>query len=156
MRKPVILLVFINLLRIGLGIFFVVTSLLKIPQLDETADFLTRSRILPVECSLPLACIGVGMELLVGICFVLRRAYRAAALWGCVMTAVFLFLYVQGWVRGLELSCNCIGVKHVIIHYPLDSAMRALLLGAMIILAWDSRQNETKLWKFRRFDFSDM
>ena len=155
-RKPLILLVFINLLRVGLGIFFVVTAVLKIPQLAETADFLTRSRLLPEECSLPLACIGVGMELLVGICFILRRAYRAAALWACVMTAVFLFLYVQGWARGLELSCNCLGTRHVIINYPLDSAMRALLFAATLVLAWDSRQSESFLWKFRRFDFSDM
>ncbi len=96
------------------------------------------------------------MELLVGICFIMRRAYRAATLWGCVMAAVFLFLYVQGWARGLELSCNCLGAEHLITHYPLDSAMRALLLGAILVLAWDSRQGENGLWKFKRFDFSDM
>lgn len=155
-KRPLILLVFINLLRVGIGMFFVVTSLLKIPHLDETADFLTRSRLLPAQCSLPLACIGVGMELLVGICFVSRWAYRAATLWGCGMTMVFLFLYVQGWMRGLELSCNCMGVRHTIINYPLDSVLRVLLVGAMLILVWDSRQSESGLWKFRRLDFSDM
>ncbi len=156
MHKPVILTIFTNLLRTGLGLFFAVTAVLKIPQLDQTADFLTRSRLLPEQYSLPLACVGVGMELLVGICFVLRKTYRAAALWGGVMTAVFLFLYVQGWVRGLELSCNCLGTQHMIINYPLDTTLRVLLFVGVMILIWDSRHRQTSLWKFRSLDFSDM
>ncbi len=154
-RKPAILLVFTALLRIGLGLFFLIVALRKIPQLDITADFLTRSRILPEYFSLPLACIGVGMELTIGVCFVLRIAYRAASIWGSVMTSIFLLLYVQGWVRGLELSCNCLGNQHEVINYPMDSGLRLLLLGAVLILVWDSRQPERSLWKFRKLDFSD-
>ncbi len=155
MRKPLILRLLLFLLRIGIGIFFMIVASLKVAHLDETADFLTRSRLLPETFSLPLACIGVGMEGVVGICLLFCLAYRGAALWGTLMSSVFLFLYVQGWVRGLDLTCNCLGSAHSIIHYPTDISLRVLLLGAMLILLWDARQPHTKLWKFRRFDFSD-
>ena len=155
-RKPRLLLVLTFLLRVGMGIFFLTTGLLKISGLDETAQFLTRSRLLPEFCSMPLACTGVAMELIVGACLLFRAVYRGAALWGCVMTGVFLILYTQAWARGLELSCNCLGASHEIVNYPLDTGMRALLLGAMLILLWDSRQPSALLWKFRRLDFSDV
>lgn len=155
-RKPRLLLLLTFLLRIGMGIFFLATGLLKISGLDETAEFLTRSHLLPEFFSMPLACTGVAMEIIVGFCLLFRAAYRGAALWGCIMTGVFLALYIQAWARGLELSCNCLGATHEIVNYPLDTAMRALLLGAMLILLWDSRQPGGMLWKFRRFDFSDV
>ena len=155
-RKPRLLLFLTFLLRVGMGVFFLCTGLLKISGLDETAQVLTRSRLLPELFSMPLACTGVAMELVVGACLLLRAAYRGAALWGCVMTGVFLLLYAQAWARGLELSCNCLGATHEIVNYPLDTGMRALLLGAMLILFWDSRQPNALLWKFRRFDFSDV
>lgn len=155
MRKPFILRLLLFLLRIGFGLFFLTVGLLKITQLSETADFITRSRLLPQAFSLPLACIGVGMELVVGVCLLFRLAYRGATLWGSVMTATFLFLYVQGWIRGLDLTCNCLGSPHSIVNYPTDTGLRVLLLGAMGILLWDSRQPDSGLWKFRKFDFSE-
>lgn len=144
------------LLRVGMGVFFVATGIMKIGGLDETADFLTRSRLLPEIFSMPIASIGVAMELVVGVCLLLRLTYRGAALWGSIMTGVFIFLYVQAWIRGLELSCNCLGSSHIIVNYPLDTGMRLLLFGAMLVLVWDSRQSSSYLWKFRRLDFSDV
>ena len=62
---------FINLLlallRLGLGVFFLITGVQKIAGIHEMADFLTRSRILPAVCSLPLACLGLAMELVVAV-----------------------------------------------------------------------------------------
>lgn len=155
-RSPRALIVLTFLLRIGLGIFFIITALLKIAHMDETAEFLTRSRLLPEFCSMPLACIGVAMELIVGVCLLLRVSYRGATLWGSVMTGVFALLYAQAWARGLELSCNCMGSTHAIVNYPLDTAVRLLLLGAMLLLIRDSRRNFPLLWKFRKLDFSDV
>ena len=155
-RRPRILLLLTFLLRVGLGLFFIITGLLKIGGLDETAEFLTRSRLLPEWCSMPLACTGVAMELVVGVCLLLRVAYRGATLWGSIMTGVFILLYMQAWARGLELSCNCLGSSHEIVNYPLDTGMRMLLFGGMLLLIWDSRQSSSYLWKFRRLDFSDV
>ena len=146
------------LLRVGLGVFFLITGLLKIAGLGETADFLTRSDLLPEWCSMPLACTGVAMELVVGVCLLLRRSYRGAALWGMVMCSVFLGLYAQAWARGLVLSCNCTGVTHQIENYPLDTSLRLLLVGAMLLLVWDSRRRHRSWWnpEASPYDFSEI
>lgn len=150
--------ILLTILRVGLGVFFLITGALKITDLGTTEEFMTRSDIFPEWCSMPIVCIGVAMELVVGVCLVFRRCYEGAALWGSVMCGVFFLLYAQAWVRGLELSCNCTGNLHEIVNYPLDTAMRLLLLGAMLLLLWDTRRRRTLLWnpEDSRFDFSEI
>ena len=143
------------LLRLGLGGFFLLTGLQKLAGMDEMADFLTRSRILPAFFSMPLACIGLAMELVVAVCLLTRRSYRGATVWGVVMCSIFLLLYFQGWMRGLELSCNCLGSTHTITDYPFDTGMRLLLLGAMLLLFWDSRRPAPTFMKLRKYEFED-
>lgn len=143
------------LLRLGLGGFFLLTGLQKLAGMDEMADFLTRSRILPAFFSMPLACIGLAMELVVAVCLLTRRSYRGATVWGVVMCSIFLLLYFQGWMRGLELSCNCLGSSHTITDYPFDTGMRLLLLGAMLLLFWDSRRPAPTFMKLRKYEFED-
>ena len=143
----------LSLLRLGLGLFFLITAVLKIDQLGDTAEFLTRSRLLPASCSLPLACIGVAMELVVALCLLLRRSYRGASLWALVMCTVYLLLYAQAWARGLDLSCNCLGSAHEIVNYPLDTGLRLLLLAAVTLLLWDARRPRAAR-RGQRFDFS--
>ena len=96
------------------------------------------------------------MELVVAVCLVFRLSYRGAAIWGVVMTSVFLLLYVQAWARGLSLSCNCMGSDHEIVNFPQDTGVRLLLLGAMLLLVWDSRRwNSLSSRKPRKLDFSE-
>ncbi len=146
-----------SLLRIGMGLFFLATGLQKISGLDETAQFLIRSQLfLPEIVALPLACTGVAMELVVGACLLGRFHYRGAAAWGIIMCSVFLLLYAQAWARGLTLSCNCLGSTHAIDNYPLDTGMRFLLLGAMTLILWDSRQETFSFGGTRRLDVSEL
>lgn len=145
----------LNILRLGMGAFFLVTALQKVGSMNETADFLTRSRILPAFFSFPLASIGLAMELVVAVCLLSKRSYRGATVWGVVMCGTFLLLYFQAWMRGLELSCNCLGSLHEITNYPFDTGMRLLLLGAMLLLFWDSRRPAPTFMKLRKYEFED-
>ncbi len=146
-----------TLLRIGTGLFFLGTGLQKISGLDETAQFMIRSRLwLPDWFAMPLACTGVAMELVVGACLLGRYHYRGAAVWGVIMCSVFLLLYMQAWARGLTLSCNCLGSTHAIDNYPLDTGLRLLLLGAMVLILWDSRQETFSFGGGRKLDFSEL
>ncbi len=146
-----------SLLRIGLGLFFLGTGLQKISGLDETAQFIIRSQLyLPELLAMPLACTGVAMELIVGACLLTRFLYRGAAAWGIIMCSVFLLLYAQAWARGLTLSCNCLGSTHAIDNYPLDTGMRVLLLGAMTLVLWDSRQESFTFGGTRKLDVSEL
>lgn len=150
---------FINMLltalRLGLGGFFLLTGVQKLAAMNEMEDFLTRSSILPAFFSFPMACIGLAMELVVAVCLLTRRSYRGATLWGIVMCGVFLLLYFQAWMRGLELSCNCLGSTHEITDYPFDTGMRLLLLGGMLLLFWDSRRPAPTFMKLRKYEFDD-
>lgn len=145
----------LNALRLGLGAFFLFTALSKVGSMNEMVDFLTRSRILPAFFSFPLACLGLAMELVVAGCLLTKRQYRGATVWGVVMCATFLLLYFQAWMRGLELSCNCLGSSHEITDYPFDTGMRLLLLGAMLLLFWDSRRPAPTFMKLRKYEFDD-
>ena len=145
----------LNILRIAMGGFFLITAVQKVTNMNETADFLTRSRILPEFFSLPLASIGLAMELVVAVCLLGKKSYRGATVWGVVMCGCFLLLYFQAWMRGLELSCNCLGSQHEITNYPFDTGMRLLLLGAMLLLLWDSRRPAPTFMKLRKYEFED-
>lgn len=150
--------ILLTLLRIGLGAFFLINSVIKLnaKALWENAQFMTGSDILPEWCSMPLTCIGMMMELVVGVCLLFRLNYRGATIWGTVMTGVFFILYAQAWARGLELSCACTGSAHSIENYPVDTGARLLLVGGMLMLLWDSRRNGAeKKRKSPKFDFSD-
>ena len=144
-----------TLLRVGMGLFFLVVGILKVGQVGDTANFIMRSDVLPEWCSMPLACLGIAMELVVAVCLLFKWHYRGAALWGTVMCGVFVFFYVQGWVRGLELSCNCLGTAHEIVNYPADTVLRIMLLGAMLLLYWDAQRSAFALPHGRRFHFPD-
>lgn len=155
MKNSLLLTIMLHLLRISLGIFFLYTSVLKIPDLGNTALFLTRSNILPETWSMPLSCIGVAMEFIVGLCLLLRKQYKGAALWACVMSSTFLLLFVQAWMRGLDLSCNCTGSNAVIDNYPIEIGYRLLLFGACLLLCWDATRGQSHTWRITRpLDFS--
>lgn len=143
-------------LRIGFGLFFLYTGISKIASLEETAEFLSRCDVLPEWGSFPLACVGVSMELVVSICFLGKWLYRGATLMGTLMAGVFLGLFLQAWIRGLKLSCNCLGDLRPIDDYPWEVLVRALLLAGMLLLAWDSRRARGSLWESRTFDFSEI
>ena len=142
-----------TLLRVGMGLFFLVVGIMKVAQVGDTANFIMRSDVLPQWCSTPLACAGIAMELVVAVCLLLKRHYQGATLWGTVMCCVFVFFYVQGWVRGLELSCNCLGTAHEIVDYPADTVLRLMLLGAMLLLHWDARRCMYAFPRAGRFRF---
>ena len=149
----------LTLLRVGLGLFFIVNSLMKLNAraLWENAQFMTGCDVLPEWCSMPLTCLGMMMELVVGVCLLFRIDYRGATIWGTTMAGVFFTLYAQAWARGLSLSCACTGSAHQIDNYPMDTGARLLLVGAMLLLLWDSRRRSNHIGRKRgrKFDFSD-
>ena len=126
----------LTLLRIGLGLFFLINSVVKLnaKALWENAQFMT------------------GCD----ICLLMRIDYRGTTIWGTVMTGVFFLLYAQAWARGLDLSCACSGSTHHIDNYAMDTGARLLLVGGMLLLLWDSRRSGmSRRRKSPKFDFSD-
>lgn len=103
-----------------------------------------------------MAYIGIGMEAVIALCFLGKWLYRGATLMGTIMATVFFTLFLQAWMRGLTLSCNCLGDMQAIENYPYEVFMRLLLLIGMLLLVWDSRRFNGTLQKTRNFDFSEI
>ncbi|WP_369335488.1 MauE/DoxX family redox-associated membrane protein, partial [Akkermansia muciniphila] len=55
----------------------------------------------------------MACEIAVGRGLLFRRTCAGAALLGSALTFAFVAFFVQGWARGLSLSCNCIGEQRV-------------------------------------------
>ncbi len=85
-----------------------------------------------------------------------RRTGAGAALRGRALTFTFVALFVQGWARGLSLSCNCIGVERAVTSYPFEVAWRLVLFFLMLILLWDSCRKGKTYFNVTRLDFSEM
>ncbi len=156
MRKPIPFIFLAFLVRLALGALFLYTGFSKVMDIAGTAQTITQADILPVSCSLPLAYVGIAMEILLGFCLMFKLAYAAASLWTNVMCTVFLGIFIQAWIRGLDLSCNCLGMSADVQEYPLEICLRLLLLGASLCLSWDAF-HPTPVNKMKRpLDFSQI
>lgn len=139
-----------------MGLFFLVVGGLKVFKLDELAADILRFDIAPAGWEWYLACLGVGMELAMGVCLVFKRLYVAATLAGSALTACFVCIFVQAWIRGLKLSCSCLGVEREATNYPFEVGWRVVLLLLMLVLLWDATRRKARMFEPVRFDFSEM
>lgn len=144
------------LLRVAMGAFFLYTSFAKLGSMDETGQFITRSDIFPEYVSMPLAFVGIAMEMIVGFGLFFKWQYRGAVIWALIMCTSFIAFFINAWARGLSLSCNCFGSQDVIDNYPVELSYRLLLLGAILLLYWDVRRQRTQSWKRVELDLSEL
>ena len=93
---------------------------------------------------------------MVGLGLLFRRTCAGAALLGSALTFTFVALFVQGWVRGLSLSCNCIGVEREVTSYPFEVAWRLGLFLLMLVILWNSCRKGKTYFNVTRLDFSEM
>lgn len=144
------------LLRLGMGSFFLFVAGRKLLHLDQLQATIDRFAIFPEAWGHPLACLGVACEIVVGFGLLFRRTCAGAALLGSALTFTFVALFVQGWIRGLSLSCNCIGVEREVTSYPFEVAWRLGLFVLMLVILWNSSRKGKTYFNVTRLDFSEM
>lgn len=144
------------LLRLGMGGFFLFVAGRKLFHLDQLQATIDRFAIFPEAWGHPLACLGVACEIVVGLGLLFRRTCASAALLGSALTFTFVALFVQGWIRGLALSCNCIGVEREVTSYPFEVAWRLGLFLLMLVILWNSCRKGKTYFNVTRLDFSEM
>lgn len=144
------------LLRLGMGGFFLFVAGRKLFHLDQLQATIDRFAIFPEAWGHPLACLGVACEMVVGLGLLFRRTCAGAALLGSALTFTFVALFVQGWIRGLALSCNCIGVEREVTSYPFEVAWRLGLFLLMLVILWNSCRKGKTYFNVTRLDFSEM
>ena len=119
--------------RIVLGGLFVWASIHKIRYpflfLATVYDY----EIVSVKFGIALAVLLPGLELLVGICLMVRIFPKSASLFCVAMLSMFLFAQISVLMRGLTVDCGCFGIE----ESPVTSQILArtgLMLGLAILV----------------------
>jgi uncharacterized membrane protein YphA (DoxX/SURF4 family) len=98
---------FLLLLRVALGLVFIVASLDKIENPGQFARNIANYRLLPYEFTDGVAIVLPWLEITAGSLLVLGVWTRANALLTSSMLLVFIFAVSQALWRHLDISCGC-------------------------------------------------
>lgn len=140
----------IKIIRIILGLFFLITGVLKLFRMEPFIDDIARFDLFPPNWEMWIAYLGIGCELVVGYCLLMRRLYESAVFLAIGMCSVFVGIFVQGWIRGLSLSCNCLGVERAVESYPFEVGWRLVLLLLVLSLFWEIRRGKHYSYTYGR------
>ena len=102
---------FALLVRVGLGVLFIYSSMDKIANLPDFAKIILNYKILPVELVNLLAIFLPWLELITGLCLVIGKFERASLIIYSAMLVVFIIALLQALIRGLDISCGCFSVE---------------------------------------------
>jgi putative oxidoreductase len=98
---------FVLVLRVALGLVFIVASLDKIENPGQFAKNIANYRLLPYEFTHGVAIVLPWLEVTTGSLLVLGIWTRANALLTSSMLLVFIFAVSQALWRQLDISCGC-------------------------------------------------
>lgn len=122
--------------RLILGVTLLVAGLLKVVNLEASADAVRAYQILPygvagfVGAALPI------LEMVVGALLIIGAFTRISAAIGSALMVAFIIAIASTWARGLSIDCGCFGpggeISPAQTQYPWELARDTglLLLGA--------------------------
>jgi uncharacterized membrane protein YphA (DoxX/SURF4 family) len=123
--------VVVTLLRVALGIVFIVASLDKIQDPESFATNIANYRLLPYRFINVSAIILPWIEIITGSLLVIGLWIRAAGMLTFGMLTLFIFAISQALLRDLDISCGCFSTD------PADHKMtRWTLYWNIIWLSW--------------------
>jgi uncharacterized membrane protein YphA (DoxX/SURF4 family) len=128
--------VLVLVLRIALGLVFVVAGGLKIGHADVFAGQIAGFELLPQALIAPLALLLPFVEVLVGAYLIVGLFTRAAAIAAAVMLAVFDTAIAWAVVHGLHASCGCFGPSDQTTTSWGEVARDAAIVVVAVIIAW--------------------
>ena len=95
------------LIRLGLGLLFVVASADKLLHPGEFVQIILNYHLVSQGPAVWAAALLPWLELSCGLALILNRAASGAALLITAMLAVFLAAEGSALARGLDISCGC-------------------------------------------------
>ena len=121
----------ITLLRVALGLVFIVASIDKIQHPESFAINIANYRLLPYQLINVSAIVLPWLEIVTGSLLVLGLWIRAAGILTCGMLLTFIAAISQALLRDLDISCGCFSTD------PADHRMtRWTLYWNIIWLGW--------------------
>ena len=128
--------------RMLLGIFFIVSSVAKLVDIDRFEVYIFSYNILSLNTSFLVARLVVVCELLIGIGLVANVFKRMVDTCAMLMLVVFTLFMGYACLIGREDSCQCMGALMDI--NPTHSILKNALLILLLLFAMRARP-----WKWR-------
>lgn len=125
-----------TVLRVGLGLLFVLASLDKIAHPAAFATAVANYRILPEILVNPTAILLPWIEAVAGLALACGVLTRGAALVVASLMAVFCTAIAANLVRGIDVACGCFTVDPLAVPDMRGDALRdgVILLLALVVL----------------------
>lgn len=103
--------VFFVLLRMALGLVFLIAAWDKIVDPMAFAKIIRNYQILPDMAVSAVALTLPWIEVVVGMCLITGFVARGASLSASLMMAVFLSAMAWAWHKGIATQCGCFTTK---------------------------------------------
>ncbi|HEY2344010.1 MAG TPA: MauE/DoxX family redox-associated membrane protein [Chthoniobacteraceae bacterium] len=135
------------LLRLGVGLFFAYTGIVKIWDF-KSHDWATQAfaqnvlnfHLVSWTDSILTAVYLPWLELAAGLALALGKLQAGALTILGALSLFFLGAVASAWARGLDISCGCFGKANNATNFPEHIAFVSLILGAIVVVAWQSGQ----------------
>ena len=140
--------VLIALLRVALGVVFIVASLDKIQNPEAFATNIANYRLLPYTVINAIAIVLPWVEVITGTLLILGVWIRASTMivWGLLL--VFSVAISQALARGLDISCGCFTTNPVAERMSWWTLIWDLIWLSWGILIWIFDHGHYSLFKF--------
>lgn len=97
----------VALLRIGLGVLFVVAAWPKLTDPHAFATSIANYRLLPESVERVLALVLAPLELIVGLALIFGVLDAGASALALAMLVIFTAAIAAALARGLDITCGC-------------------------------------------------
>ena len=129
-------------LRVLMGAWFVYAGGLKIfgSGLERFVSNIENYRIAEGQLAVAVAYLIPWLEVVAGLCFMLGILRKGAWLAMLLLVSAFTFAVGSAWVRGLDISCGCLGGSEPISYWrkALEFALYYAALGWVAWIEWKS------------------
>jgi uncharacterized membrane protein YphA (DoxX/SURF4 family) len=120
--------------RISLGLVFLFAGIIKSQDIQSFADSMATFQVLPNVLINLLALSLPPFEVIIGGMLLVGWQTRAAALSIVFLLAVFIIVFCQALIRGLNIDCGCFGSEVPSLWKTWGALGRDLLL--LVIAVW--------------------
>jgi len=121
-------------LRIALGIVFIVAGLGKIFVLGEFAGTISGITYLSPDASIALAAVLMAVEILGGIALIARFMVVPVSVLFCLLLAVFLWVLASAVIQGREIQCHCFGLLNIALSNRAEIVLDIILFNLFVLL----------------------
>ena len=135
----------LHILRIALGLFFLVVGILKLRDLDAFTEDIFNYQILFPPYDGYAAYLVAWLEVIAGLAVTIGFwGLRGGLILIAGMLVSFITALSNAAAKGLNINCGCFGSSDEPTNYPLHIGMNVALLLLTAFLFWQQTRKNTK------------